>query len=866
MKEKGLRTPRLFHEATRPLLKKPAAAPFLAQALGIAFWTLLMAGGAPEAHAAGDMLPDLGGMLSPTIDPPGQPFSYFWHPTDILGTYLAPVATEVTPEGYLYNGFGDLMFFLGNPPEPVNQRIRTLYKGDLPIVQYEIERDQIRYRFTLFASDLGGALIRLPVNFVRVEACNLSAEPRTGFISSAYRFAAPSSTWGGRPDYRFDQSIGALPKRLTEGQVAFDPAWKYALADDSLQRNGRVLYLFPTAPAPYQESLSLGSRAQAGVRFFSGQVHMGAVAASSPDPKMPLGYVTYRLRLEPGARQSVDFKYPVVPLPEGSPEIAQVRAATYDGEFEKVARFWEEQVVAKIPLEFPEEKVQQALVANTAYTLLALNQVGDNLIPVCNKFQYNGHPMGYVTSHIVAALAEMGYQDLAKQGSLYDLKLQSPNGQWGNGSYWGYFGENAITWGRLYALTKDPQYLAQVFPALMKGAHRIAEVVRADPKGVLPPITLEDDEMLQGARFTGQNIRTLQGLLYAIEMAQAMHASADEAFLKEFYAEYRASFDRILETQTRQTGGYVPPALDVTIQGNDWDNLQLLYPQPLFDPFDARVSATIRQTRSRYHEGILPYLIAFPVGKTPAGIEFNARSEIHYWQSFNNSFSALARGGPQDQRDAVQDLYAILLHTTSTHAPQEFGTLPWGTRDFSLTSNLTPMMATSARLLSFLRTMLVREDADKLCLLSAVSPAWLKPGKELHVRNLATSFGTTSLSVKPDDAGWTVQLENQFRTPPREIVLRIPWFIDAKGIEADGKPLPIPTAVSDRPREISLPPGVRTIKIEGTTDPAWAEAFSYEAMVAQYKAAYARAYAQFLKTGEVECRPDAEIGFGLKAP
>jgi hypothetical protein len=60
-----------------------------------------------------------GGMLDPAIDSPGEPFSYFWHPNDTIGTLFAPVATEITPEGYLYTGFGELMFFVGNPPEPV---------------------------------------------------------------------------------------------------------------------------------------------------------------------------------------------------------------------------------------------------------------------------------------------------------------------------------------------------------------------------------------------------------------------------------------------------------------------------------------------------------------------------------------------------------------------------------------------------------------------------------------------------------------------------------------------------------------------------------------------------------------------------
>ncbi len=84
---------------------------------------------------------------------------------------------------------------------------------------------------------------------------------------------------------------------------------------------------------------------------------------------------------------------------------------------------------------------------------------------------------------------------------------------------------------------------------------------------MLPPTTLDDDEMLEQTRFTGQNVRTLQSLLFAIEMAQAMNASADEAFLRKFYAKYRSAFDRLLKKQTDLSKGYIPPALDVTIQG-----------------------------------------------------------------------------------------------------------------------------------------------------------------------------------------------------------------------------------------------------------------------------------------------------------
>jgi hypothetical protein len=47
-------------------------------------------------------------MVSPGIDRPGQPFSYFSKPTDEIGIMDAEAATEITPEGYLRTGFGEL--------------------------------------------------------------------------------------------------------------------------------------------------------------------------------------------------------------------------------------------------------------------------------------------------------------------------------------------------------------------------------------------------------------------------------------------------------------------------------------------------------------------------------------------------------------------------------------------------------------------------------------------------------------------------------------------------------------------------------------------------------------------------------------
>src|ERR1700730_17546730 len=155
----------------------------------------------------------LGGMLDPSLDKPGEPFSYFWHPSDVIGSLYSPVASEVTPEGSIFTGFGELMFLLGNPLVPINKRVKTLYKGSLPIVQFEISQGGIKYDFTMFSANLGEKLEGLATNFVQVFIRNPGKVERTAFVSSAFRSTGPNNRLEGGPaDFRFTQRFDLLPK------------------------------------------------------------------------------------------------------------------------------------------------------------------------------------------------------------------------------------------------------------------------------------------------------------------------------------------------------------------------------------------------------------------------------------------------------------------------------------------------------------------------------------------------------------------------------------------------------------------------------------------------------------------------------
>jgi Glycosyl-hydrolase family 116, catalytic region len=792
----------------------------------------------------------MGGMHNPSIDPPGEPFSYFWHPTDVLGTLFAPVASEVTSEGYVYTGFGELMFFTGNPPQPGDQRIKTLENGYLPVVEYQVKRDNLTYRFTLMATDLGGPLAGVPVNLIRVEVKNETGNPRVGFFASAFRVQPPQTRLEMPDDFRFQQNFGLIPDRLTGGQVKFSPAWRYSFTDTSLVRDGSILYSFPQDVSLFQTSMAerdSGIRVQ---RFLSGQIEGQSFLTGQIEqwkvqltPSTPMGFVQYRFSLKPGERKELVFKLPLAPLPQSSPEAQLLAAADYGHEHERQAALWTDMVEKKTPITIPEEKVQQSLLANTIYSLLAVDKVGDDYVPNVNKFQYHTY-FPTDTSLMAVSLDDMGQTSVARDILLYGIKSQHPDGSVVlEHDLWESFGHILWAWNRHYTLTKDDAFLGRVYPAVVKSMSWEMKITAKDNLGLIPAASIFDDAQLADCHQTGQDIWTLVGIEAAVQMAHNLGKTEDATRFQAEYDRFRAAFDKALALQTAKTGGYVPPSLDHTLAGNDWDNLHLLYPAPLFDPSDPRVAATDKKVRASFKEGILPYILPNALSEHDGKYTFDEAPRLHYWHTPDIAENELVRGRPEAQKEIVEDLYALLVHTTSTHAAQEFGAYPWSTRDY-MPQNILPDGSTSAVLVELIRNMLVREYKNELHFFSAVSPDWLGAGKSIDVTEEPTNFGPVSASMRLASNVLTVNLANHFRSAPAKIIIHIPWFYEATSVEVDGRSV----AVHDAGIEVSA--DAKTIQLRGGMR-SNEQALSYSNAVKEYKAEYASRYSKFLQTGEI---------------
>jgi hypothetical protein len=247
----------------------------------------------------------------------------------------------------------------------------------------------------------------------------------------------------------------------------------------------------------------------------------------------------------------------------------------------------------------------------------------------------------------------------------------------------------------------------------------------------MPASDVRDNEYVSG-HLTGYNFLALNGLRCAIEMASALGHKDDAARFETEYADYSKTFFALLDKASAEQGGGLPPSLDAgSWKGTDWGNLLAVTPEPLLSPFDPRVTATLKSTQARYQEGITTY------AEPDDGIF------LHHYLTIKNTLTELVRG---EQNQAVRELYAELLHTSSTHGGFEYAIRPWGSRDFE--GNIAPHGWFAADYRNLLRNMMVREEAGSLHLLSAVSPEWIAKGKRIRVSNAPTYFGDIAFDLE----------------------------------------------------------------------------------------------------------------------
>jgi hypothetical protein len=769
-------------------------------------------------------------MVSPSIDKPGEPFSYFSKPTDEIGMMDAEAATEITPEGYLRTGFGELMFFSGPALEPTHVRIRTLDQGRLPILHYQFERDGVVYRFTMFSATLDGkpqglndgssSLGQKPegalVNFVRVSMKNEDHDAARAVFATGVRYDAPNNTGQAHGDNRFTRPVvGRFPGDYRQIGEEFSTEWTYSFSSDGFLRDGRLLYAFPAGYVV--RGWVMHGR-------YNYPQNVSEPQKLKVDPTVPVGIVTYSKLLQPGEEDTLEFKMPVVPTSDAA-TIEAMRGMSFDRGKGQVTDFWNSILTEGMQIELPEKKATDTFYTSLIYDLIARDHIGTDYIQTVNKTHYHSF---YLRdgADIAHSYDVTGYPIVAKQMLEFFAKSQKPDGNFLSQQQQ-YDGWGEAVWGyaQHYRITRDKQFAEWAIPQITRAVDWLKQARAADPLHIIPASDVRDNEYVPG-HLTGYNFLALSGLKVAIQMAkQTGHAELANAWQRE-YDDFHAAFFKVLDAQAAAHDGYIPPALDGQKGGYDWGNMLAVVPEPTLDPHDPRVTATLKATQAKYAEGIMTY----------ADGEF-----LHHYLTIKNTMTETIRSDPEDQEQAVKEFYALLVHTSSTHAGFEFAILPWGDRNFQ--DNLAPHGWFAAEYRTLLRTMLVREEGEQLHLLSVVSPEWIGKGKTVAVDRAPTYFGSIAFTLdQPSDDEAVLHLNTAFTSAPKQIVVHLPWFVDLKSAAVDGK------RADARDGKLMVPPAAKEIRLSWSVKPNVPH-LSYEAAVDDYKAEYARRYRELMHGG-----------------
>lgn len=725
-------------------------------------------------------------MVDPRIDDGSSAFSYFAKPVYQIGLPSQHFATMVTPEGRLFNGFAELVFF-GKGMKPLDQRLYTLLDGWLPCIQYQVERDGLVYKVEAFQFWLESEFSGPPVNFVRFTATNPGSKSAKAGLAIGSKF--------GTRDHR--------PPGMRQGK--FNPLWSYSMTDKYAERSGNLIYYFDEPPAR-KWSMQGAKYSKGRFKVFESW-RVNSIAE-------------YEFELAPGESKSLQFKFPQKPAPADAWLLQKMAAADFAAYLNKMAVFWALQVNSGMTINLSEKKVVNASRAALVHNIMSQDYPSDNeILQTVNRFQYNRFWLRD-GAFFARMYAVWGHLETSQNLLRHFLRYQDPSGNFisQKGQLDG-FGQSLWAFGEYIKVTGDRGFAEEILPAVKKSVKWFAEATAKDEYGLMPPTTAMDNEWIVG-RYTGHNFWALAGIDGAIAVARSAgdeSAAGDFEKLRKKFADNL--YQRVHEA-AKMNKGRIPPGMDVP-DGVDWGNLFEVYPSDFMSPDDPLVVNIFDHYRKHhFKEGVATY-----------------HQSMHHYVTERLSEMSIRQGR---QEEALSDLYSMLMHTGSCHQGFEWSMFPWSNRDYCFEApgiqscNFPPHGWYAALYNTLLRNMLVREQGDELHLLSVVSPEWVGNGDELSVSRAPTYFGAVSFSAVSGPLALKLSLNPDFENPPKTIVVHFPFFAKVSQVTADGN------KVDFNADGVRLEPGVKSVEISWRLNPE--PKYSYQSFVDEYRREYAEKF------------------------
>jgi len=651
-----------------------------------------------------------------------RPYGFLATPTDQLAVPGHESGFEITPEGFLYGNYGEMVMRAGPKLVGLRAPVRTLHGGRYPLMRWGQKLAGVRYELSAFASIVAGQ----PVALLRVTIRNETPRPAQARWAVGMTYSGGALKPSGVRRFRFPRpAVPQLPGLYTQAGTPFHPGWDYTFGPRAILRDGLVMAtVAPPSPGVAVELLR---------REGSGPVAPGTV----------FGVVRYRIALASGATRRLDFTMPSRPVPESTPQAAELRATPFAAHRTAMLASWRHVFGQAMALQLPERRVQDAYYASLMHILLPRYQLpGGAWVQPVNKLRYHAFWLRDAAV-MTQALDLAGLHRHAGENLGFFARWQRPDGQFisregqldGHGQAMWAIGEHALR-------SHDREFARRALALLEDGVGWLARVRRRDPLGLVPPSDPRDNELVAG-HLAGDDFWAVAGLEAAVDVARMLGEDERAAAWETELVALRSTVRERVAAAAAANGGAIPPALDHG-GGLDWGNLWAAWPAQVIDPMSPLVTRTLAAARGRFREGLATY---------------GPFHNLHHYLGFRVWQTELLR---DEQARVVQGLYDALAHTTNTSGGFETGVRPYARR--TVDDNLAPHGWFAAELVALLRNMLVRERTRSpgdppgtggrgIELLSAVPGRWLEPGRATVVRNASTRVGALDVSLRPFRGG-----------------------------------------------------------------------------------------------------------------
>lgn len=694
------------------------------------------------------------------VNNPDKEWCYSPKSTTVIGVPFMPRAVQVTYDGAIYTGDAEVCFFYGDSLKPVMARQKTFLNGWIPVVQDSWDENEINYSMEIFGAAVEGIGKANSIQFVKITLRNKSSKARQTSFTAATRFTGE--------DHRFGKPIKAC---LSDTH--------FAMKNGTLWRDDAMIYTFPKDAFSYSTP---------------GKEYENPFIATDfkINDRSATGLSENRKLLQPGESMQLIYKMPNYPVSSDDKQtIELINGADYHFYLTKTVTYWKDLIEKNTTFSIPESRVENSYKAGLVHLMLATRMNEDGSIRQGSGLPYD----------------QLFFNDYVDMRRIYDLsghpEFVDINTQWliENQNMDGMFLDPVLTHGKEimashgqalvslanhYIINRDNSYGQKVYPWIKKAVDWMHRQHLANPNGLMPASIPFDAEMIKG-HYTSHNLWCLLALRDAIRVARGLGETEDEKEWMQFHQSYEKAILKALDSSAGKDG-YVPTGLYDFISGpearegfrehqtnQDWENNLLIYPTEVLEPTDPRIKATLDTIRHRkYREGIMTYRNGM---------------HLHQYATVNQAHQYLA---VNCQKNALLDLYHILLHNGSTHEGFENMTEPW--EDMDAWPIPPPHAWAAAKTALLIRNMMVREyggqsginDNERdLYLFSVISPSWVKPGESLKINNAVTEMGVIFANLEFVEGGAKIEINADFQTPPRNIIIPIPYFLSVKKMKSN---------------------------------------------------------------------------------